>query len=144
MTVAYDPPVDPDRAFEYCLVNIEVGLGEVKKKEDGTVKFNNRIPAERSGFEYELIGGRYKWSPIKVYHKKFPQGVDVENWKLQVKMITREGFIPDDDFKQSFSVILTIRALDEGAQVYNEMVRLMNEYNWEVKNAIAIGPIIRF
>jgi len=139
MTVSYDPPVDPDRAFEYCLVNIEAGLGEVK--EDGS--FNNKIPAERSGFEYELIGGRYKWSPIKVYHKKFSQGVDVENWKLQVKMITREGFVPDDDFKQSFSVILTIRALDEGAQVYNEMVRLMNEYNWEVSNAVVIESIVR-
>ena len=139
MTVAYDPPVDPDRAFEYCLVNIEADLGEVK--EDGT--FSNKIPAEKSGFEYELIGGRYKWSPIKVYHKKFPQGVDIENWKLQVKMITREGFTPDSDFKQSFSVIMTIRALDEGAQVYNEMVRLMNEYNWEVKNAIGVESTIR-
>ena len=139
MTVTYDPPIDPDRAFEYCLVNIEAGLGEVK--EDGT--FSNKIPAERSGFEYELIGGRYKWSPIKVYHKKFSQGVNVEDWKLQIKMITRDGFMPPQDFKQKFAVILTIKALDNGAQVYNEMVRLMNEYNWEVSNAVVIEPTIR-
>lgn len=139
MTVSYDPPLDPDRAFEYCLVNIEAGLGEAKK--DGT--FNNKIPAEKAGFEYELIGGRYKWSPVKVYHKKYPQGIDVEDWKLQIKMMTRDGFLPSADFAQKFAVILTIRALDDGAQVYNEMVRLMNQYNWEVSNAVAIESSIR-
>jgi len=139
MTVSYDPPLDPDRAFEYCLVNIEAGLGEVKV--DG--KFNNRIPAEKAGFEYELIGGRYKWSPVKVYHKKYPQGVDVEDWKLQIKMMTRDGFVTPTHFTQKFAVILTIRALDDGAQVYNEMVRLMNEYNWEVSSAVAVEPTIR-
>ena len=139
MTVAYDPPVDPDRAFEYCLVNIEAGLGEIR--EDGT--FSNKIPAEKSGFEYDLIGGRYKWSPIKVYHQKFSQGVNVERWKLQIKMMTRAGFVPPVSFRQKFAVILTIRALDRNAQVYNEMVRLMNQYNWEVSNAIAIEPSIR-
>lgn len=139
MTVSYDPPVDPDRAFEYCLVNVEAGLGEVSV--DGN--FKNKIPAEKSGFEYELIGGRYKWSPVKVYHKRFSQGVNVENWKLQIKMMTRDGFTPADDFKQKFAVILTIRGLDNDAQVYNEMVRLMNEYNWEVSNAVVIEPTIR-
>ena len=36
---------------------------------------------------------------------------------------------------QPFSIILTIRALDSEAQVYNEMVTLMDQYNWEVRNA---------
>jgi len=134
MTVSYDPPIDPNRAFEYCLVNVEAGLGEIK--EDGT--FNNKIPAEKAGFEYELIGGKYKWSPVKVYHKKYPQGVNIENWKLQIKITTRDGFLPPTHFAQKFAVILTIRALDDNAQVYNEMVRLMNQYNWEVSNAVAI------
>jgi len=138
MTVSYDPPVDPDRAFEYCLVNIEAGLGEVS---DG--KFKNKIPAEKAGFEYELIGGRYKWSPVKVYHKKYPQGVDVEDWKLQIKMMTRDGFVTPAHFTQKFAVILTIRSLDDSAEVYNEMVRLMDQYNWEVSNAVVIEPIIK-
>lgn len=139
MTVSYDPPLDPNRAFEYCLVNVEAGLGEVR--EDNT--FNNKIPAEKAGFEYELIGGRYKWSPVKVYHKKYPQGIDVKDWKLQIKMMTRDGFLPPAHFTQKFAVILTIRALDDGAQVYNEMIRLMNQYNWEVSNAVVIEPTIR-
>lgn len=72
---------------------------------------------------------------MKIYHKKFPEGVDVENWKLQVSMLTRQGFQPDESFVQPFSVILTIRALDPDAQIYNEMVTLMDQYNWEVQNA---------
>lgn len=138
MTVSYDPPLDPDRAFEYCLVNIEAGLGEVL---DG--RFTNKIPSEKAGFEYELIGGRYKWSPVKVYHKKYPQGVDVEDWKLQIKMMTRDGFVTPAYFTQKFAVILTVRALDDGAEVYNEMVRLMNQYNWEVSNAVVLEPTIK-
>lgn len=138
MTVTYDPPVDPDRAYEYCLVNVEAGLGEIK---DG--KFNNKVPSEKAGFEYELIEGSYKWSPIKAYHKKYSEGVNVEDWKLQIKMMTRDGFVPSEDFRQKFAVILTIKALDDGAQVYNEMVRLMDQYNWEVSNAVVVEPTIR-
>ena len=132
MTVSYDPPLDANRALEYCLVNIDTGLGEIT--EEG--EFKGKVPAENTGFEQELMSGRYKWSPIKVYHKKFARGVDIENWKLQVKMLTREGFRPSEDFKQPFTIILTIRALDPEAQVYDEMTRLMDQYNWEVSNAI--------
>lgn len=132
MTVTYDSPLDYNRALEYCLVNIEVGLGEAL--EDGT--FSGKIPAESNGFEQELINGSYKWSPVKVYHKKFLRGANVENWKLQVKMTTREGYLPSDDFRIPFSVILTIRALDPEVQVYNEMSRLMDQYNWQVESAI--------
>lgn len=139
MTVSYDPPLDSNRAFEYCLVNIDAGLGEV----DANGKFTGKIPSEGTGLEQDLVNGKYKWSPIKVSHKKFSNGVDVENWKLQVKMLTRHGFIPDENFVQPFSIILTIRALDDNAQVYNEMVRLMDDYNWEVSNTnIGIEQVI--
>lgn len=131
MTVSYDPPLDANRAFEYCLVNIDAGLGEVN--DDGS--FTGKIPAEGTGLEQDLVNGKYKWSPVKVSHKKFSRGVDVENWKLQVKMLTRHGFSPDENFVQPFSIILTIRSLDPNAQVYNEMVTLMDQYNWEVRNA---------
>ncbi len=140
MTVSYDPPLDSNRAFEYCLVNIDAGLGKVNP--NGS--FNGMVPAEGTGYEQDLVNGKYKWSPIKIYHKKYPNGVDAENWKLQVKMLTRHGFNPDDDFVQPFSIILTIRALEDDAQVYNEMVTLMNQYNWEVSNAnIEIEPKIQ-
>ncbi len=132
MTISYDSPLDSNRALEYCLVNIEVGLGEVLESGE----FSGKVPAENTGFEQDLVNGRYKWSPVKVYHKKFPRGVDVENWKLQVKMLTREGFNPSDDFRLPFTIILTIRALEPEAQIYDEMVRLMNQFNWEVSNAI--------
>lgn len=139
MTVSYDSPLDPNRTFEYCLLNIEASLGEITDEGE----FTGKIPAEGTGFEQELINGRYKWSPVKVYHKKFAQGVNVENWKLQIKMITREGFKPDKNFTQPFSIILTIRALDPEAKIYDEMTRLMDKYNWEVSNAISIEPQIK-
>lgn len=140
MTVSYDPPLDTNRAFEYCLVNIDAGLGEV----DINGNFTGKIPAEGTGLEQDLVNGKYKWSPIKISHKKFSRGVDVENWKLQVKMLTRHGFKPDENFVQPFTIILTIRSLDPNAQVYNEMVRLMDDYNWEVQNAnISIEQIVQ-
>lgn len=140
MTVSYDSPLDPNRAFEYCLLNIEASLGEITDEGE----FSGKIPAESTGFEQDLISGRYKWSPVKVYYKKFPRGADVENWKLQVKMLTRDGFRPDKNFTQSFSIILTIRALEPEAQVYDEMTRLMDQYNWQVSNAmIPIEPQIK-
>jgi len=138
MTISYDSPLDSNRALEYCLVNIDAGLGKV---DNG--KFNGQVPAEGSGFEQELINGSYKWSPVKTYHAKFPRGINVENWKLRVKMLTREGYSQPDNFKVPFTIILTIRALEEGAQVYNEMVQLMNQYNWQVENAINIDTRIR-
>ncbi|MDD2509417.1 MAG: S8 family peptidase [Aliarcobacter skirrowii] len=131
MTTSYDPPLDENRAFEYCLVNIEAGLGEVNNEGN----FFGKVPSEGTGYEQDLVNGSYKWSPIKVHHKKYPNGINVENWKLQVKMLTRQGFNPDRSFVQPFSIILTIRALDSEAQVYNEMVTLMDQYNWEVRNA---------
>ncbi len=139
MTVSYDPPLDSNRALEYCLVNIDVGLGEITQDN----KFSGKIPSEGTGYEQDLINGKYKWSPVKVYHKKFPNGVDVENWKLQVKMLTRHGHVPDENYVQPFSVILTIRSLDPDAQIYNEMITLMNQYNWEVSNAINIEQRIQ-
>lgn len=141
MTTSYDPPLDENRAFEYCLVNVEAGLGEIKP--DGN--FSGKVPSEGTGYEQDLVNAKYKWSPVKINHKKFPSGVGVENWKLQVKMLTRQGFTPDEDFIQPFCIILTVRALDDNAQVYNEMVRLMNELNWEVSNAIiSVEQPIRF
>jgi len=131
MTVSYDPPLDSNRAFEYCLVNVSAGLGEVSPTGD----FKGMVPAEGTGYEQDLVNASYKWSPVKIHHKKYPNGVDVENWKLQVKMLTRHGFVTDENFTQPFSVILTIRSLDPDAQVYNEMVTLMNQYNWEVSNS---------
>lgn len=131
MTTSYDPPLDENRAFEYCLVNIEAGLGEINNEG----QFKGKVPSEGTGYEQDLVSGSYKWSPVKVHHKKYSRGVDVENWKLQVKMLTRQGFNPDENFVQPFSIILTIRALDDESQVYNEMVTLMDQYNWEVSNA---------
>lgn len=139
VTVAYDPPLDPKRALEYCLVNIDVGLGEITD----SGKFNGKIPAEGTGFEQELINGRYKWSPVKVYHKRFANGVDVENWKLQIKMLSREGFVAPEGFRQPFTVIITIRGLEPEAMVYDEMVRQMEQFNWEVSNAVVVEPQIR-
>lgn len=140
MTTSYDPPLDENRAFEYCLVNIEAGLGEINNEG----KFSGKVPSEGTGYEQDLVNGSYKWSPIKIHHKKYPGGISVENWKLQVKMLTRQGFIPDENFVQPFSIILTIRALDEDAQVYNEMVKLMDQYNWEVSNAnISVEQILK-
>lgn len=131
ITLAYSPELDPDRAFEYCQVNLDVGLGKVEGN-----KFNSKIPLQKGKvYESELTKTGDKWSPIKVYKKAFPQGVDVENWKLRVTLLNREGY-EIENVKVPFTLLITIRDIDQTQPVYNEMTRLMDEYNWEVSDLV--------
>jgi serine protease AprX len=135
MTLVYDPPVNANKAFEYCQVNLGVGLGSIEVEENGKKSFKSRVPNDLDTFNYEeeLVKNGGKWSPVKVYKKTFPRGVDVDDWKLRVSMLTREGY----DIKEElvpFTLIITIRDIDREQPVYNEMTKLINDYNWEVSN----------
>ncbi|WP_162144614.1 S8 family peptidase [Photobacterium halotolerans] len=132
ITLVYQPELNANQAFEYCQVDVQVGFGEIS--EDG---FNSKIPPKKGAhlYEEELVKNGDKWSPIKVYQKRFPKGVDIENWRLRVKILDRDGY-EAECVQVPFTILLTIRDIDKEQPVYNEMVNLMDAYNWNVNDLI--------
>lgn len=132
ITLVYQPELDAKKSFEYCQVDLSVGLGRTDSK-----GFKSMVPLQSSSpkFEADLTKTGDKWSPIKVYHKAFPKGTDVKNWKLRVALLNRDGY-EAEGVEVPFSIILTIRDIDREQPVYNEMSRLMDQYNWEVTDLV--------
>lgn len=132
VTLVYQPELDRNKAFEYCQVDVRVGLGEL---ENG--KFASKVPPLKDSHTYEkdLVKSGDKWSPIKVYHKSFPKGVDIQNWRLRVSLLDRDGY-DATGVQIPFTIILTIRDIDKEKPVYNEMVNLMNAFNWDVSDLV--------
>jgi hypothetical protein len=138
ITLVYDPELNPQYASEYCQVNLNAKLGKI----DENNSFESKVPLDNGGYEYErdLVMDGSKWSPVKVYKKSFKNGINVENWKLVIEVMGREGYDPEG-VMVPFSLIITLRALDEGAQVYNEMSRLMEQHAWNVSNLVVESEI---
>lgn len=133
MTLVYQPELDPNKAFEYCQLDVKVGFGEI----DENGKFTSKIPPKNDAHLYEedLVKNGDKWSPVKVYQKSFPRGVNIENWRLRIKVLDRDGY-EASGVQIPFTLLLTIRDIDKEQPVYNEMVQLMNAYNWEVSDLV--------
>lgn len=133
ITLVYQPELDPNKAFEYCQMDLQVGFGEI----DSNGKFTSKVPLQKGEhlFETELVKSGDKWSPVKVYQARYPNGINIENWRLRVSVLDRDGYeaigviVP-------FSIILTVRDIDKEQPVYNEMARLMDSHNWEVSNLV--------
>ncbi len=74
MTLAYDPPLDPNFGQEYCRVNINASLGTYERsKEDGKLNYSGKVPLEKrwdEKLERSRVENGFKWSPIKSYHRK--------------------------------------------------------------------------
>lgn len=132
MTLVYQPELDPRKAYEYCQVNLDVGLGSIN--EEG---FKSLVPLQTASHEYEkdLVKSGGKWSPVKVYHKRFPQGTNVDKWRLRLSVLNREGY-EAEGVMVPFSLIITIRDIDGEQPVYNEMVQLMDRHTWKVSDLI--------
>jgi serine protease AprX len=91
-------------------------------------------------YEADLVKSGDKWSPIKVYQSRFPSGVEADNWKLQVKVLGRDGY-DAQGILIPFTIVLTIRDVDKEQPVYNEMSILMDNYNWEVSDLVIDNQI---
>lgn len=133
ITLVYHPELDAQKAFEYCQMDLAVGFGEI----DDNGKFTSRVPLQKGAHQYEtdLVKSGDKWSPVKVYKARFPRGVDIENWKLRVSVLDRDGY-EAEGVLIPFSIVLTIRDIDKEQPVYNEMVQLMDQQNWEVSDLV--------
>lgn len=136
MTLAYDPPLDPNFGQEYCRVNINASLGTYKEiNENGELKFDysGEVPLEKnwdSKYEKERIQNGFKWSPIKSYYRKIPRGIKNQDWKLRVDFLNRNE---NNTAKQRFVLVITI--IDpEGADIYTDVVNQLRQNAFTFNN----------
>ncbi len=136
MTLAYDPPLDPNFGQEYCRVNINASLGTFKEiNENGKSKiiYSGEVPLEKnwdSKYEKERIQNGFKWSPIKSYYRKISRGIKNQEWKLRVDFLNRNE---DNTKKQRFILVITI--IDsEGADIYSDVVNQLRQNAFTFNN----------
>lgn len=137
MTLVYSPVTNKGFASEYCRTNVDVGMGSYNfNPNKGINEFHGLIPATpddiKQRYEAAQIEHGFKWSPVKAYYKKFPQGKGVETWRLKMKVMRRaEEEMPDR--AQNATLVLTIRALDSNLPVYNEMMQEFRNLGWIIQ-----------
>ena len=83
-------------------------------------------------YEKNLVRYGYKWSPLKLYYRKFSRGPSSKLWRLRLDMLTRSEFSFDEE--QQVVLIITFRALATGANVYNDLVTEMTRLGWTVQD----------
>lgn len=146
MTLVYSPLLDKNFSAEYCRTNVDVGMGSYEQDETGKYKFKSLVPIAPTDvnqlFEKFRIRNGFKWSPVKAYHKTFPKGVDVNTWRLKMKVSRRAEEI-NPGFPQKVCLLLTMRSLSPEDQVYNEAIRKMNQAGW-IHNDIDQHLKVRF
>lgn len=132
MTLVYDPALDPSFGAEYCRSNVEISLGTHPLGQDGKRHQKKQVPREpqlRGGaYEKDLVEHGFKWSPIKVYRREMVQGVQGDRWRLNVSVQHRSAHVASEE--QYAVLIVTLADPEKRADVYNEMVVLMNRAGW--------------
>ncbi|WP_165228805.1 S8 family peptidase [Aquisphaera insulae] len=139
MTLLYHPPVDQEQGFEYCRCNVKASLGTLMDTPDEPEDFDRQVHREvhpfpegpSEGLEESLVKQGYKWSPLKLYYRRFRRLPAEKVWRLRLDMLARSG---ESIAEQDVVLIITIRDPHGKAPVYNEMVRRMQTLNWNVRD----------
>lgn len=133
MTLMYEPPLDRKFGIEYCRCNVNASLGTLGiNPKTGKEDYNREVlpvPKELSdAYEEELIKHGYKWSPLKLYYRKFSRGPQGKLWRLTLEMLNRSDHESDDE--QEVVVIVTLVGKTNNMPVYDELVREMDRLGW--------------
>jgi len=147
LTLVSTPTVDYRFGDELVRVNVETSLqqddGNGKYKSCGLeptyVSFND----DEKVREADLIEHMFKWSPVKVFAKTFPNGRgNSSNWRLTVNYLLRAGeTIPKAGIP--LSILLTIADPDAEKPVFQEMRQLLQAGNYkiaDIRTAARITP----
>lgn len=144
MTLVHEPYLDAAFGSEYCRSNVEVSLGTHDPDEDGKRHQKKQVPADPklvgSGYEKDLVEFGFKWSPVKVYRREIPKGVQGETWRLDLSVQHRSGHTPAEPDRAA--LIITVSDPLKKAAVYDEMVVQMNNFGWSA-NDLQIAPRLR-
>ena len=158
ITLCYAPPLDPESGEEYCRSNVNVKMGIVKprsakKKDARTGKlrtviqdgFRGEVPpdprSQGEGYEEALIEHGFKWSPVKVYRRRFPLGVDGVRWQLRFDVLYRAGETADQP-QEAFAIV-TVRGLEQNQPVYRDGVRALRQKGHVAHSALSLQTRIR-
>jgi len=132
MTLVYDPPMDANYNSEYCRTNVDVSLGTYVR--DGSGKWQHRkqvLPEPKDmveRFERHLITHGFKWSPVKMYSRSIPRGIEGDQWRLCIDVLHRAGFVPTEP--QSIALVVSIIDPSHTKPVYNHVVQAINRGGW--------------
>lgn len=136
MTVAYDPPVDASNGAAYSQVNVNASLGMCWAEEGDKIKYDGKVLPYPEGlntlFEKNQIQHGFKWSPLKVFRKRFQRLNPRDFWRISLEMSTRDANFPPDN--QRVALLVTIRDPDRRQPVYNEVVQMMSRSGWITEN----------
>ena len=129
VTLSFTPPVDPDHREEAIRVQLEAFLHqEHLDHSTGELEWQSQLAHDAAEVtqgtaktESYLIRTGLKWSPIKRYHLKMPNGRgNTSNWKLSLGSLVRAGVtFPSEGIV--FTLILTIADIAEKAKIREEM-----------------------
>lgn len=145
MTLVYSPPLDRAFGSEYSRVNISVSMGETKEvldKDTGELKtlFKGKVPPlpseKKDLYEINQLKNSFKWSPTKAHKKKYPQGTNVETWKLKMESTIRAEE-ENPATPQKTVLLVTVQSTDKGSDLYNDAVRLLKTNGW-ILNPVAV------
>ncbi|MBU5415427.1 S8 family peptidase [Serratia ureilytica] len=138
MTLVYSPPLDPNYPSEYCRSNVDVSFGTYDYDKTQKRKHISKVPQIKDKSElYEkyLIENGFKWSPIKVYRKKYPQGTQGDTWRLKIDVQRRAEQDPLE-FPQRAVLLITLRSLTEQKDVYSKAVSEIEALKWDSDDII--------
>ncbi|MGC3971678.1 MAG: hypothetical protein QM775_31335 [Pirellulales bacterium] len=127
MTLVYEPPLDASFGCAYCRINVDAALGTVRGGKFQTEV--DPIPKRRTaGYEQDLIKEGFKWSPVKAYYRRCTKLDPSLQWEFRAEVSKRANHGSPID--QDVCVLITIRDPLGQANVYDEMVRSMNQVGW--------------
>lgn len=133
ITAVYSPPLDPSAGAEYVRFNVDVGFGTFTANPGGEPHFKGCVPAlgelGTTGLEEAQVEHGGKWSPVKIYRRRFPKGMAGETWGLQATLL-RRAFEPQLAQPLRVVIAVTLRALDDNTNIYGEGRRLLAASNW--------------
>jgi subtilisin family serine protease len=159
ITLCYAPPLDPESGAEYCRSNVNVKMGVVKlrktkRKDSRTGKdkvveqdgFRGEVPpdprSQGEGYEEALIEHGFKWSPIKVYRRRFPVGIEGVRWQLRFDVLYRAGEKQPDQPQEAFAIV-TVRGLAQNQPVYRDGVRAIQQKGHVAHSALSVRSRLR-
>ncbi len=132
MTVVCEPALNAQFGAEYCRINVEASLGTYDPDNEDKCHHAKKIPEEPKDindmYERQLVEHGFKWSPVKVYRRLIPNGIQGDQWRLLVKAQRRVNH--SSDAPTPTAILVTIRDNKRMLPVYDQVVRNMATSGW--------------
>lgn len=130
MGLVYTPVLDVSKGAEYCQTNVEASFGrqinhpqrQRYQREVYPLPYKHRICTQ---WERDLIDQVWKWSPTKLYERKFTRTMVHPNeicWRLSLRLLLRRELEERrDEVRQSFWLGIKFTDPEGRGQIYQEM-----------------------